>query len=404
MQVDNREGAQGKVIRPTVYIVDSIGAHRGMHYYNFELTTALVEAGNINVTLVSTPETANHPLQPKLVKVRTGFRGIYGQKPRLWRGLAYGFSLARIGVWAFLQRPDLVHCHFYQIPRLDYFFLKWLDLLGIKTITTVHDVLPFELGNDFSAMRSGIHRRLYAMSSNLIVHSRYALESLGLLDEGLIPKAELIAHTGFPHVSKRYSIDPLEARRRLGFAFDIEIILVFGTIKPNKRLDLVIKALHQIVIQRPNIKLIIVGKPRNRTISADRELACHLGIENNIIWALDAVTDEEMGLYLSVADVVIFPYQWIYQSGAMLMAMSFGKAIIATAVGSNADNIRDGKSGILVPLECPEAIAEGIETLLDNPELSTAIGKAAKDQVTNPQFINDIALRTLELYRRSMSC
>lgn len=389
--------AKGTIL--DVYMVDSVGAHRGMHYYNFALTAAMIELGARPV-LISVPETTSHPLRPAGVQTRTGFTGIYGDSPRWVRGLRYGLSLLRIAWWARRERPQIVHFHFYQIPILDYILLYGLQLLGIKTITTVHDVLPFERGVDFASERGNNYRRLYELSSGLILHSKFAWESLTKLDPNLLAKSTLIPHGSFACLFKDHVLSSDQARTDLDIEANTPVILVFGTIKPNKRLDLVIESMARLLVTCPQARLIVAGKPKDRDIADDQALAERLGVTENILWRLDYLTDEELVTYICAADVVVFPYEWVYQSGALLMAMSFGKAVVATAVGSNVDLIRHEQTGILVSLDDPDVMADAIGKILDDPTWAMTLGDAAYEYVSRELAWESIAEATLAYYKR----
>ena len=382
----------------SVFMIDTIGEHRGMHYYNFPLVDELNQLG-IKVTLVTTIETVNHILRPKTLTVLPGFKGIYGQAPKSIRGLRYGFSLLKIIYWIMRDTPHIIHFHFPQIPIFDYFFFKILVKKSINYIITVHDVMPFEYGSDVTVARHSMLHRIYQNASGLILNSTHAMQKLAELDQKLLKKTHLIypgAYTHFPTLE----LTSIEAKRNLGLEENTIILLVFGTIKQNKRLDLVIEAISQIVDKWPNIRLLIVGQPQNRDLSSEISLVHSLDISKNVIWNLKKVNDEEMKMLFSAANVVIFPYQWIYQSAAVLMAMSLGKAVVATAVGSNQDTIINGKTGLLVSTTDARETAVAIQTLLSNPKFANQLAKAAKKEVTKRFSWKTNAKKTRHFYQQ----
>ncbi len=379
----------------TVFLVDSIGEQRGMHYYNFSLADAL-QSTACSVVLISTEETINHKLVPEKIQKRAGFKGIYGQKPKWYRGMMYILSLLRIGRWCQQDKPDIVHFHFFQIPLFDLLLLKWLEFLDIKTIATVHDVLPFNIQPGKKSRTIQIFETLYSTLSGLILHSAYARESLRQLNIELINKSIIIPHGNFHEISIKLQ-DEVRLQQASTF-FDKRRILVFGTIKPNKRLDLVLNALPQVIDKYPNARLLIVGKPQDRSVAEDIELAEKLNITPYVYWQLERVNDNELTAHISNAEIIVFPYQWIYQSGAILMAMSFGKPIIATAVGSNTSLIEDQVTGILVPPDNPDDLADALIRLLAHPETAIQLGNAARNYSNIELSWKRIAESTLDYY------
>ncbi|WP_420630012.1 glycosyltransferase family 4 protein [Candidatus Leptofilum sp.] len=381
----------------SVFMIDTVGAHRGMHYYNFPLTSELQNSG-VAMNLISTWETAQSDLCPENIQVLPGFRGIYGEAPRFVRGFRYALSLLKILRFVKIKSPEIVHFHFFQIPILDYFFFKVLASMSVQRIITVHDVVPFSFGSDVREARNSYLHKLYQNASGLILNSTHALEKLKELDEALLKKAVFIQQGSYTQ-SKLGALQPsAEAKASLGLKESTPVVLIFGTIKPNKRLDLVIEAMSLVVKNIPYAHLLIAGKLQDRDVTLDVQLAQSLGIDTNIVWKLGRATDDEMIAYFSAADVVIFPYQWIYQSAALLMAMSLGKAVVATAVGSNNDVIVDGKTGLLVSPEDARETAVAIEKLLTNPEYANQLSATGKKDVDQRFNWKSIAAETEQFY------
>lgn len=383
----------------SVFMIDTVGAHRGMHYYNFPLTSELQNSG-LEMTLISTRETAQNELRPANLSVLPGFKGIYGQVPKAIRGLRYAISLLQIARLAQRQRPQIVHFHFCQIPLLDHFFFQALGRLSIQLVITVHDVVPFEYGSNVKQARHSIWHKIYQNAAGLILNSTHAMQRLAELDESLLKKAVFIQQGAYTQAKPGTLTPTTKAKSLLGLEEGVPLVLVFGTIKSNKRLDLAIKAIGQMVKDLPEVHLLIAGQPQDRLVDSDIVLAKSLGIGKNVIWKLGRSTDEEMLTFFSAADVVLFPYQWIYQSAALLMAMSLGKAVVATAVGSNNDVIVDGQTGLLVPLDDVGETAVVLQKLLTNPQYAKQLAEAAQKDVDERFNWNAIAQETKQFYQQ----
>ena len=67
---------------------------------------------------------------------------------------------------------------------------------------------------------------------------------------------------------------------------------------------------------------------------------------------------------------VVFPCRDIYESGAVHVAQLFGVPTVARDVGAFRDVIQDGVSGLLVPPEDRDALAEALIRLLKAPALA----------------------------------
>jgi glycosyltransferase involved in cell wall biosynthesis len=220
------------------------------------------------------------------------------------------------------------------------------------------------------------------------------------MDPDLVDKSCLVPHGDYPRITKRRTVTPEQAKTELGIEPSASVVLVFGTIKPNKRLDLAIDAVAKVRQSVPEITLVVAGKPQDQDVSEYIDQARKLGLASNVLWRLGHVTDDELVRYFTAADVVLFPYQWIYQSGALVMAMSFGRPVIATEVGGNAEYIRNNETGILVQLDNPDAWVSALDLILRNKDVASAMGQAACDYATHELSWDSVARLTLKFYRQ----
>lgn len=66
---------------------------------------------------------------------------------------------------------------------------------------------------------------------------------------------------------------------------------------------------------------------------------------------------------------------------ALLEAAAAGTPVISTKSCGVAELIEDGKTGRLVPVDNPSALAEAISSLLENPVLADQMAKRLQDRV-----------------------
>jgi glycosyltransferase involved in cell wall biosynthesis len=74
--------------------------------------------------------------------------------------------------------------------------------------------------------------------------------------------------------------------------------------------------------------------------------------------------------------------------------MATGKPVIGTKVGGISDQIIDGYNGSLVPPRDPEAIAQKILYLSENPEKTKEMGKKAR-QLAEEKFNIEIRVKKI---------
>ena len=68
-------------------------------------------------------------------------------------------------------------------------------------------------------------------------------------------------------------------------------------------------------------------------------------------------------------------------SNTILEAMATGLPVIATHVGGNADLVVHGQTGLLVPADSPDALAEALDNLASTPVRAAAMGRAGRARV-----------------------
>jgi starch synthase len=82
-----------------------------------------------------------------------------------------------------------------------------------------------------------------------------------------------------------------------------------------------------------------------------------------------------------------------------LEAMACGTAVVASKVGGIPEVVADGDTGLLVPPDDPEALAESITVLTRDPDRAKAMGAAGRERASTLFDWGKIAQQTAELYR-----
>lgn len=90
-------------------------------------------------------------------------------------------------------------------------------------------------------------------------------------------------------------------------------------------------------------------------------MAEELGISNNVCFVLHYLEDQELDKLICNADACIFPYHEIYGSGALLMAYTYQKPVIASNVPAFIEETENGQTGLLFESGNPQSLADMIE-------------------------------------------
>ena len=109
-----------------------------------------------------------------------------------------------------------------------------------------------------------------------------------------------------------------------------------------------------------------------------RRLAAELGVESRVTWHGHV---EDPCTILERVPIVVLCSRSEGLPHAVLEAMAAGRAVVATAVGGNAELIRSGSEGLLVPVGDPAALADALARLIRDPAMALAFGRAARARV-----------------------
>jgi GT2 family glycosyltransferase len=153
--------------------------------------------------------------------------------------------------------------------------------------------------------------------------------------------------------------------------------LLLGTIEPRKGQDIFVEALALLspVLQN-GATFQMTGRVMDPAFG-DRVKA--IGASSPNLTIADTLNHQEALKSLAAVDVVVFPSRdEAMPTVTMLEAMSLGKAIISTTVGSATEFLVDGKNALLVRPEAASELADAIARLIKHPELAVALGQSAR--------------------------
>jgi glycosyltransferase involved in cell wall biosynthesis len=150
-------------------------------------------------------------------------------------------------------------------------------------------------------------------------------------------------------------------------------ILFVGQLTLRKGLPYLFQAVRQAAI--PGAKLVLVGleQPETATLLA-RETG--LSVERRGVLRGDDLVRE-----MSRASVMVLPS--VEEGLAMVMAetLACGTPVIASSNTGAADLFTDGVEGFIVPIRNPDAIADRLTRLADDPDLRATMGRAGRERM-----------------------
>jgi glycosyltransferase involved in cell wall biosynthesis len=185
-----------------------------------------------------------------------------------------------------------------------------------------------------------------------------------------MPNAEvtLLPHPLYDHFGDIQ--DKSSARKQLGLNPDKKTLLFFGFIRDYKGLDLLIDAFGKL---DKSYQLIIAGEVYGNFDKYDEQIKSNPN-KDNIHKHVQYISDNEVAVYFSAADVCILPYKGATQSGITGISYHFELPMIATDVGGLAEIIHHEKTGLIAPTPDVETIKTIIQNYFNNYSLDTFIG------------------------------
>ncbi len=239
----------------------------------------------------------------------------------------------------------------------------------------VHNVRPFNRwGGDELYIDSGptvaLLRRLYPSFDLLFVHGEASRKDF----EATWPPARLaIVPHGDEGIFAAKPPPPASEPR----------ILFFGAWRKMKGLPVLMEAFEALAARRPDVRLTLAGPDVPEEGESCRVLEWAARQGERVEARPGYVPVEDVEPLFARARVVVLPYLAGYQSGVVHLAMTMGRAVVATDVGDLPSAVADGETGLVVPSRDAGALATALERVVDDAALAQRLGAAGRARVMN---------------------
>ena len=220
--------------------------------------------------------------------------------------------------------------------------LKQLDFLqrhGRKIVYTVHNINHHE--GQHPDLNDRANQWIFARADAIHVHNRAAARQVQQ-QYGREQNVFVIPHGNYIGVYPN-EIGREAARARLDIPAGHFVYLCLGQMRPYKGLDALITAFLENDL--PDATLLLAGQITDEAYA--RHLRRLAGEHPNIRVIPHYVPGHEIQLYCNASDLCVLPYRDATTSGAALLAFSFGKPIIAPAIGPFPELLGDQERGLL---------------------------------------------------------
>ena len=374
----------------------------GLIHYTYQLCTALADEG-LDVTLITGKdyELAHLPHNFEvnnlldlwsLFDPRAGETVHASSWQRRWHKIRWTArrgqrAIRLLSAWMGLTRylsqrkPDIVQFSKIHFP-FEGIFLAQMRRRGLTLTQICHE---FELRENhrglFSSLTVRAYADIYKNFSAIFFHAKENrdkfLSLFPLVDD---KKTHIVPHGNSGWLLKHFPQDHNwnALLQRYGFKQAQPVVLFFGLLAPSKGIQELVEAF-ALVRQSSDAKLLIAGYPtKHFDIAELKEKIAALGLTEHVVLDPRYIPLEEVGALMGLATVAVYPYRSSTQSGALQVAYTFGRPVVATIVGGLPEAVEHGRSGFLVPANSPPELAEAIRKLVTNHELAKVMGEYAR--------------------------
>ena len=170
-------------------------------------------------------------------------------------------------------------------------------------------------------------------------------------------------------------------------------LLSVGRLSAEKGLDLLLRAVAELLREHPQMELIIAGTGPEE--AALRRLGTELGLTDKVSYA--GYVSDMPALYAG-ADLVVQSSLTEGLPNVMLETAYLGVPVVATDVGGTREVIEHGVSGWLVPAGSVAALVDGIGRYLDNPAGFIAMAGRGRRHIEEHFSIDARTRKQTQLY------
>lgn len=244
----------------------------------------------------------------------------------------------------FRRRPDVLHIHWthpYVLRRsavgtwlksqLFLLRVRIIKILGTRVVWTIHNLHNHE--GRFRRLDAAASQQLAALADAMIVHSPGIKSAVTQAFQ--IRRPEKVTVIPHGHYIGAYpdSVSRSEARSRLGIAQRDRVLLYFGLIKTYKGVLDLVEAFAR--LGRRDTTLVIAGHVEDDDLA--ERLRSAAVKSTSVKLDLQYIPADSVQYYMRASDVVVLPFRDILTSASLILALSFGKAVVAPCFGYMQD-------------------------------------------------------------------
>ena len=273
---------------------------------------------------------------------------------------------------------------------------------GWPVLATLHHPITVDRDLDLAHTRSPLRR--------LTLHRWYGFLHMQMDVARRIPRLVTVSESSKRDIADQMEVDParlhivpvgvdpLVFRPLPGVArVPGRIMTTASADVPMKGLVHLLDALAKLRTERPDAHLVVIGRPKPKSLIPQRIEQLGLG---DAVTFVSGLTTEDIVERYAQAQVACVPSLYEGFSLPAVEAMACAVPVVGTTGGAVPEVIgRDGDTGLLVPPADPSALAAALVRALDDAALRDRIGAAGRDRVLARFTWRRTAEGTVDQYR-----
>jgi len=181
-----------------------------------------------------------------------------------------------------------------------------------------------------------------------------------------------------------------DVRAELGLEPDDPVVGTVCVLRPQKALDVLLRAAQLLRAEFPRLRLVIAGNgPERERLEA---MTAEIGLDGSVDFLGQR---NDVPALLSAFDVAVSSSDFEGTPLAVMEYMAAAKPIVATRVGGVPELIDHGVNGLLVEPRDPAALAASIAQLLRDRDYGETLGARARER-QRKEFDIEAAVRRIE--------
>ncbi|HEY3446511.1 MAG TPA: glycosyltransferase family 4 protein [Myxococcales bacterium] len=162
-------------------------------------------------------------------------------------------------------------------------------------------------------------------------------------------------------------------RRRLGWDASHRVVGFVGALRRDKGSNELLAAARRLASTMPRFRLLLVGD-KELYGSVDGELRAWADASPQVVYV---PSTSEVPQYMSCMDVFTLPSYREGFGSVVVEAQAMGLPVVVSDVPGPVDAMKEGETGLVVPVRNADRLAAGLEALIDDDELRERLGRAA---------------------------